>query len=399
MTDGVLIAGGGLAAQRCCETLRSRGYDSTIRVICEEPLAPYDRPPLSKAVLAGERDAVTLGFRDADWYAANEIDLLLGERAGAVDLPAAEVALESGYRLPYESLVIATGSRPRTLPGLDMIENAHTLRTVADSLALRADLDAGSRLVVVGGGFIGLEAAATARKLGVDVTVVEAAPQPLMRVLGPELGAWFAELHRAEGVEVLTETHISHFGTEAGRLEYVEVADGRRIDCAAMLVGIGIEPDTLWLDGSGLDPDGVRVDELGRTTASNVYAAGDAARPLDPATGEYHRTEHWEAAARQGAQVARTIIGDEPMKFALPSFWTDQHGLRIQTVGDATRADEVEIDGEKAERDFSVLMRRAGVPVAAMTVGRPRDLPRLRRLIEEAITTTEVNRDEVRAAG
>ncbi len=396
--DGVLIAGGGLAAQRCCETLRSRGFDGRIRVICEEPVAPYDRPPLSKAVLAGDRDPATLPFRTAEWYQEHAVELLLEERAQAIDLATATVELTSGAKLRYDSLVVATGSRPRTLPGLERFRNAHTLRTVADACALRDELTGNGRLVVVGAGFIGLEVAATARGRGVDVTVIEAASEPLMRVLGPDLGRWFADLHRAQGVELLTSTHVSRFGSGADAIEWVEVADGRRIACASLLVGIGIEPDTLWLDGSGLDPDGVRVDERGRTSAADVYAAGDACRPLDPNTGDYQRTEHWEAAAKQGAQVARTIVGDDPSPLALSSFWTDQYGLRIQTIGDATRADAVEIDGEPESRDFSAMMLRAGTPIAAMTVARPRALPELRRQIEAAQSTPEVTPDEVPAA-
>jgi 3-phenylpropionate/trans-cinnamate dioxygenase ferredoxin reductase component len=396
--DGLLIAGGGLAAQRCCETLRARGFDRPIRVICEEPRTPYDRPPLSKAVLYGERDPATLAFRPLTWYAERGIALLTSERARSLDLAAATLELASGSRLRYEQLVIATGSRPRTLPGLRGFRNAHTLRTVSDAIALRDELSIGGRLVVIGAGFVGLEVAATARRLGVDVTVIEAAREPLTRALGTELGQWFAELHRAEGVEVLTDTHVSRFGTGAGKIQWVEIPDGRRIECSSVLVGIGIEPDTLWLDGSGLDPDGVRVDDRGRTSAANVYAAGDACRPLDPATGEYRRTEHWEAAARQGAQVARTILDDDPVPFALSSFWTDQYGLRIQTVGDATGAERVEFDGEPSSRDFSVLMFRGRRPVAAMTVGRPRELPRLRHLIEASAREWKGAPDEIRAA-
>ena len=309
--DGVVIVGGGLAAQRCCETLRSRGFQGRIRVVCQEPRAPYDRPPLSKDVLAGEREPETLDFRPAEWYAKREIELLLGESASSLDTGEQRLMLASGANLQYEAALIATGSLPRNLPSLRGLRNAHTLRTIADAARIRDGLRRGGPLVVIGAGFIGLEVAATARGLGVDVTVVEAAPAPLMRVLPPELGNWFADLHRAEGVEVLLSAQIVGVGATKGRADWVELRDGRRIACDVLMVGVGIEPATRWLEGSGLAPDGVQADPSGRTAAPNVYAAGDAARPLNPRTGEYQRSEHWEAAAHQGAQAGRAMLGLE----------------------------------------------------------------------------------------
>lgn len=399
MKPGIVVAGGGLAAQRCCEALRSQGYEGRIRVICEEPLAPYDRPPLSKAVLAGARDAQTLAFRSSEWYSEHAIELELGERAASLNPVTRTFTLASGGLVHYEHAVICTGSRPRTLAGLERYTNVHALRSVADAHRLAKDLRPGARLVIVGAGFIGLEVAATARGLGADAVILEAAPAPLMRVLGPELGIWFAELHRAEGAEVLLDTRIEGFGGKPDRVEQVQLAGGRRIDCTAVLVGIGIEADTLWLEGSGLDPDGVRVDPRGRTSAPDVYAAGDAARVFSPASGAYERTEHWEAAAYQGAQVARTILGEEPLAPALPSFWTDQYGLRIRTVGDTSQGDEYEFDGDPASRDYSVTMLREGVAVAGMAVGRPRAIPELRKRIQNANAKQKGTADAVRAPG
>ncbi len=398
MSGGVLIAGGGLAAQRCCETLRSRGYEGQIRVICAEPLPPYDRPPLSKAVLAGSREPATLAFRDAGWYADHQVELLIGQRAVALDPLSRTVTLGSGHDLAYEHAVIATGSRPRCIPGLERFANIHTLRTAADAERLRPQLSPGKHLVVVGAGFIGLEVAATARARGAEVIVVEAAPAPLTRVLGAELGNWFADLHRSEGTEVLLSAQIAKFDGTGDRAEWIELSDGRRIECDAILIGIGIEPDTLWLEGSGLEPDGVLVDARGQSGAPGVYAAGDAARAFDPELGEYVRSEHWEAAARQGAQVARAILAQDPLPPALPSFWTDQYGLRIQTVGDTSRAGELAFDGDPGSRDFSVLMLREGVPVAGMAVGRPRAIPALRREINAVADDLERSEDEVLAA-
>jgi len=212
--------------------------------------------------------------------------------------------------------------------------------------------------------------------------VLEAAPAPLLRVLGPELARWFTDLHRAEGVEVVLRAQIATFGDGPAGAEWVQLADGRRRECDALLIGIGIEPATEWLAGSGLDTGGVRVDPAGRTAVPDVYAAGDAARTFNPATRAYERGEQWEAAARQGAQVARAILGLPRAPAALPSFWTDQYGLRIQLIGDARGADEVRIDGDPAGRDFEALILRAGTPVAGLGVGRPRALARLRTQLE-----------------
>src|ERR1035441_445032 len=199
---GVVIAGGGLAAQRASETLRRDGYDGAIRVIAREPHAPYDRPPLSKKFLTGELDERALEFRPQPWYAEHDVELLLGERAGGLDAPGREVLLAGGSRLPFEQLLIATGSAPRRLPGTERYENVYELRTRDDARALREALSTRPRLVVIGAGFTGLEVAATAKRLGASVTIIEAAPTPLEAILGPQLGEWFVDFHRREGIKV-----------------------------------------------------------------------------------------------------------------------------------------------------------------------------------------------------
>ncbi|MGE5409149.1 MAG: NAD(P)/FAD-dependent oxidoreductase [Syntrophothermus sp.] len=394
----MLIVGGGLAGQRCCETLRARGYEGPVRIVAEERERPYDRPPLSKAVLSGERGPDTLAFRPSDWYAENGVDLVLGDRAVALDPGIKTVTLASGEVLPYDTAVIATGSRPRRLPGTEAFANTHLLRTAEDAARLRDALAADARLIVVGAGFIGLEVAATARRLGCEVTVLEAAPSALGRVLMPELAEWFVDLHRAEGVEVHFSAHVSRFGEGNGGVEWVQLTDGSRLDCDALVLGIGIEPATEWLEGSGLETDGVRVDACGRTSAPDVFAAGDAARALNPVSGEHERSEHWEAAARQGTQVARAILGLEPLPPALPSFWTDQFGHRVQLVGDASRGDEVTISGDTAAPEFTALVRRDGVVVAGMAVNQPRSIPALRRQIEVSTRDEERTGSELPAA-
>jgi 3-phenylpropionate/trans-cinnamate dioxygenase ferredoxin reductase subunit len=398
MSDGIVIVGGGLAAQRCCEALRSKGFAGAIRIVGDEARAPYDRPPLSKAVLAGERGLEDLSFRPATWYADHGVDLLLGERAIALDPGRGTVTLASGALLRYDQAVVATGSRPRRLPGTEDFANTHLLRTAEDAIRLRDALVPETRLIVVGAGFIGLEVAATARRLGAEVTVLEAAPSALGRVLMPELANWFVDLHRAEGVEIVFSAHVARFGEAHGGVEWVQLTDGSRLDCDALVVGIGIEPATEWLEGSGLETDGVLVDACGRTAAPDVFAAGDAARVFNPISGRHERGEHWEAAARQGAQVARAILGIDPLPPALPSFWTDQFGHRAQLVGDAGAGDEVTISGDVAAPEFTAVVSRAGIPVAGLAVNQPRSIPLLRKQIEATAAHEERIQDGVPAA-
>jgi NADPH-dependent 2,4-dienoyl-CoA reductase/sulfur reductase-like enzyme len=378
---GILIVGGGLAAQRCAEVLRRRGYEGPLQIVCAEPEPPYDRPPLSKELLAGELPEDAVPYRPAWWYEEKRVELLLGARAEALDPVAGTVRLDSGSELPYEKLMIATGGAARRLPFLRGYENVHTLRTLDDARRLRVELVRGARLAVVGAGFIGQEVAATARRLGVEVTMIEATATPLASILGESVGEWFARLHRDEGVRVLTGTMLE--GARGnGRVEELVLADGTRLACDAVVVGVGTAPATGWLQGSGLEEDGVRTDAAGRTRLDGVFAAGDASIPFDPRFGVHARTEHWDAAAWQGAAVARAMLGEYPGTPPLPSFWSDQYGLRIQYVGHAHHSDGVVIDGDPGARDFEAVFTRAGLPVAALAVGRPRAIPALRKRIE-----------------
>ena len=387
MNDGIVIAGGGLAGQRCCETLRARGYEGPLRMVCAEADPPYDRPPLSKDLLAGKLEREALTLRPARWHDENGVQLLLGRRAARLDAAAHAIVLDDGERLPYERLLIATGSAPRRLPAAEGFENAYTLRTAADAESLRTELRPGSRLVVVGAGFIGLEVAATARELGVEVTVVEAAAAPLAAVLGAELGGWFAALHSDEGVDMRLATGLEELRGN-GRVEEVVLTGGERVACDVLLVGIGVRPDTGWLEGSGLPADGVPVDSGGRTAAPDVFAAGDAALPFDVRLGTHVRSEHWEAAVRGGQAAARAMLGLEPGRALPPSFWSDQYGIRVQYLGRSAGADSVAVDGDPAERDFAALWHRDGRPVAALLVGRPHALPEMRKRLANDEGTT-----------
>lgn len=390
---GIVLVGGGLASQRAAETLRRRGYDGPVRIVCAEPEPPYDRPPLSKQVLAGTASEDSVGFRAAEWYAENGVELLLGERAAALDAERRELVLAGGERLPFAQLLIATGGEARRLPFLAH-ENVHALRTLADARALRAELRPGTRLAIVGAGFIGQEVAATARRLGAEVTIVEALATPLAPILGEELGRWFADLHAEEGVRLLAGAMLAE-ARGGERVEELVLADGRTLECDVVVVGVGTVPATGWLRGSGLDERGVRVDVHGRTELPGVFAAGDASVPFDPRWRVHSRTEHWDAAAWQGAAAARAMLGEEPGAPPLPSFWSDQYGVRIQCVGHPHRGEEVVVDGDPAGRDFEAVFSCAGAPVAGLAVGRPRAVPALRKRIDNGARPGAAREEEL----
>jgi NADPH-dependent 2,4-dienoyl-CoA reductase/sulfur reductase-like enzyme len=383
--DGIVIAGGGLAAQRCAETLRREGYAGPIRIVCAERHRPYDRPPLSKQLLAGAHDGDTLAFRPDAWYAEHSIGLMLGVKAVALRPGERRVDLSNGRSLRYETLLIATGGRPRRLPALDGYRNVSTLRGLDEALSLRERLGTGAPLTLVGAGFVGLEVAATARARGLEVTVVEAAEAPLAGVLGPELGRWFTRLHEQEGVRMLTGRTLEHVQAN-GVVRSLRLSDGTVLPGGEIVVGIGVAPDTDWLAGCGLETAaGIPVDPYGRTGIPDVFAAGDAAATLEPTTGRHLPGSHWEAAARQGQRVARLMLGLDPGRAPVTSFWTDQYGLRIQYLGHSRGAEAVTIDGDLEARSFTATFTRAGRAVAALLVNRPRDLPAARALIEKGI--------------
>jgi NADPH-dependent 2,4-dienoyl-CoA reductase/sulfur reductase-like enzyme len=380
MSDGIVIAGGGLAAQRASETLRRLGYAGSIRMVCAEPHLPYDRPPLSKGVLTGELGDESVRFRPGAWYEDNAVDPLIDLSTTHLSTQERRVWLSDGTTLLYDQLLIATGSRPRALPMLAGYENVSELRTIDDAQRLRRALRAGMRLTVIGGGFIGMEVASTARKLGAEVAMIEAAPSPVFGVLGETLGTWFAQLHREEGVEVITDRTV--IGVSGDRtVSSLRLSDGRVIETDHVIVGVGVRPNVEWLAGSGLANGGVPVDVHGQTEGDGVFAAGDAAATYDYRVGRHVAGSHWEAAVRQAVRAARMMLGLEPGNVELTSFWTDQYGIRIQYLGNAQLADAIVIDGDPEDRNFTATFTHHAKPVAALLVDRPRSLPAMRKLI------------------
>ncbi len=400
----VLIAGGGLAAQRCCETLRRLGFDGRIVVLCEEPRHPYDRPPLSKTVLTENSESTDgrgLAFKSARWYVDNDVELMTGVAACELDAMTHTVGLRDGHRpgsstpsrLRYRALVIATGSRPRRLPALPLGSVVHELRTHDDALRLRGRLRDvhGGRLVVLGAGLIGMEVASSARALGLEVTMIEAGTTPLQRALPPALGHWIAGLHRSHGVDVRLERTVTCV-TLRRDTALLECDDGTIMSADTVLVAAGTGPATEWLADSGLGPGPILTDAGGRTSRPQVYAAGDVACYPDPYLGEPVCTPHWEAAARQGAAVARAIAGAPLLPPAPPMFWSDQYGRRIQLIGHAPHDCRIEIEGDPANgAPFTAWITNARTrrPAGVLLVDRPNALPAARRWIANGHTDTQ----------
>jgi 3-phenylpropionate/trans-cinnamate dioxygenase ferredoxin reductase component len=376
MTRGIVIVGGGLAAQRCCERLRRDGWDGPIRIVCAEPHPPYDRPPLSKAALAAP--AAPPAFRPDDWYAEHDVDLLLASRAGELDISARRVRLTSGKTVPYEQLLVATGADPVVPPLLTGYGNVHTLRDFEDAVALRAALGPGRRLAVVGAGFLGLEAAATARTIGTEVELIDIAPVPLSRVVPNEVGRWFEAVHREQGVNMHLGDGVAGVETNAGEILALSLTSGEIVPCDVVLVAVGVRPSTGWLGVDGA----LATDSAGRTVLPGVFAAGDAAAWPDPATGTPAWSQQWEAAAREGTAVAKAMLGLPGPRPATAFFWTDQFGIRVQQLGTHRDADTTTLDGDPDRRDFAITWRRDNRVIGGLLVDRPRELGSLRKLIE-----------------
>jgi NADPH-dependent 2,4-dienoyl-CoA reductase/sulfur reductase-like enzyme len=365
----VVIVGAGLAGSRCAETLRAKGFDGRVVLVGEEPTAPYERPTLSKEFLAGERDKVEL--REAEFWAERDIELVLGRRIESVDL----LHRSAGEGLDWDALVIATGARARRLP-FDVPAGVHTLRTVADAEALRGELSPGSRLVIVGAGFVGAEVASTARKLGAEVTVLDIARVPLERVLGPEVGGLLADRYRARGVDLRPGTGLARFVEDArGRVSAVALSDGSSVPCSSALVAVGAEPAVELVEA---DRGGIPTDACGRTALPGVYACGDVASAWRPSVSRRVRVEHWTSAAGQAASVARAIMGEERPYDDLPYFWSDQFGLRLQHVGHAEEWAAVDIEGDP-DSFTARYLDGEGRPRAALLANRPREVGALRR--------------------
>lgn len=352
----VLIVGAGLAGARAAETLRAEGYDGRVLLVGEEPVAPYERPALSKEFLAGKRDEASLLLRKPAFWEERGIELLLGRRVVSADPMGCVARTSRGDAVRFDQLIVATGARPRRLP-LAAPGGVHELRTLADAHALRSELVPGAHLVVIGGGFVGAEVASTAVGLGLHVTIVEAAPAPVARVLGDEVGLLLAERWRAHGVDVRLRTGVATIRADvAGRIDSVVLTDGSELRADAVLVGVGVEPAR---------------ELLPERPATHVHPCGDVVGP-----------GHWTAAALDGVAAARRVLG-LPLPATQPHYvWSDQFGLRLQVVGSPRPDDPFEIDGDGDS--FAVRYRDpTGSIHAALLANRPAEAAELRRRLAE----------------
>ncbi|MBS1895530.1 MAG: FAD-dependent oxidoreductase [Actinobacteria bacterium] len=388
----VVVVGASVAGVAACEALRAAGFGGEIVLVGEEPHSPYDRPPLSKQILSGGTTAAEIGLPAASRLAELQVASRLGCRAVGLDCSDRTVELEDGERLGFDGLIIATGSTANRLPW-QPAAGVHVLRTLDDALGLRREIGAARHVVVVGAGFIGLEVASSARALGIATTVLESAPAPLARILGEDVGARFAALHVAHGVDVHCGVEVTGFDLVGDRVSAVELAGAAPVEADLVVVGIGARPATAWLAGSGLAVDDGVVCDSHLRAAPGIYGAGDVARWDHPIFGSI-RVEHWSTAGDHARTAAANLVAeldgrpeDEKVADEIPYFWSDQFGIKIQMAGWVAGYEETHEfrDGERS----AVLFARDGRLVGAMTWSWPAQVARLRRAIAARTGWTE----------
>lgn len=383
--NSIVVAGDGAAGVAAAESLRREGYRGSLVLLGDEPALPYDRPPLSKQVLVGDWDADRTVLRAEEHYAELDIRLHHGQASG-LDLDGRLVQLADGAGLAFDALVIATGVRPRQLPEWQRLNGVHVLRGHPDVVGLRAAFEAGGKVVIVGGGFLGMEVAAAARTMGLEVTVVEPLAQPMIRQVGPEVAAVIAGLHRDHGVDLRLGVSVGEMLSEDDRVTAVALSDGTVVPADCVLVSIGAVPAVDWLRTSGLPlGDGVECDEYCKA-APGVYAAGDVASWINPRYGRRMRLEHRMNATEQGVAAAHNLIHGDVKPFApLPYFWTDQYNVKVQVHGVLPEGSEVTIEeGALGEDRFVALYRKDGVLTGVLGWNAPaRVLPYRKLMLEQ----------------
>jgi 3-phenylpropionate/trans-cinnamate dioxygenase ferredoxin reductase component len=383
MPETMVIVGASLAGGSAAVTLRQEGFEGRALLIGAEPQPPYERPPLSKEYLRSESSFEDALVQAPDFYDENGIETRFGVRATRVDAADKAVELDGGERLLYDKLLVATGGSNRRvpIPGIGL-EGIYGLRTVVDSERIRAEIAPGRKAVVVGMGFIGSEVAASLRQSGVEVTVVDRNTVPLRRVLGEEIGRVIEGIHRDHGTQLILKDTVAEF-EGVSRVERVTTARGRRIECDFAVVGLGVEPATELLAGTGVEIDnGIVVDEYCRTNVEGIYAAGDVANHYHPVFGRHIRIEHWQNALKQGPAAARNMLGEGGPYEEIPWFWSDQYEHNLQYAGFHTEWDELVVRGSLEERSFVAFYRKDGRVLAAVAIGRGRDLRRSVPLIK-----------------
>ncbi len=394
MTETIIIVGGGQAAYQIAASLRQEGFDGSTTMIADEPFLPYQRPPLSKAYLMGKADEASLPIREENFYEANRVEVLRGERVTAIDRQARKVQTASGQSLSYDRLALATGSRARTLPiaGADL-EGVVTLRTLADAHRLKHLMETAETLVVIGGGFIGLEVAASARVLGKQVTVIEAVPRLMGRAVAPATSAFFEDFQKSLGNTVHVSTKIARLGGDGSKVTHVELADGRLIAADAVVIGVGASVNMELAAQAGLEcGNGIVVDEFAVTSDPLIVAAGDCTEHPNRFAGGRFRLESVQNATDQGKIAAKSLLGQRVPYDSVPWFWSDQADVKLQMAGLPMGADAHVVRGDPASKRFSVFHFAGDRLVCVDSMNRPADHMLARRLIEAGISPT---RDQV----
>jgi 3-phenylpropionate/trans-cinnamate dioxygenase ferredoxin reductase component len=384
MADVFVIVGASLAGGTAAATLREEGFDGRVILIGEELTPPYERPPLSKEYFRGEVPFADALVRPEDFYASNAIETRFGTRAKRMDPIDKTIELSDADRIHYDKLLIATGSRNRRfpIPGLDL-EGIYDLRTIEDCDRIKKETSPGRRAAVVGMGFIGSEVASSLRQMAVDVVAVEGSKFPLARVLGEDVGHVMEHIHRDHGVEMIFEDRVSGFeGTD--HVECVVTQGGRRIDCDFAVVGVGVEPVTELVTGTGIDVDnGIVVDEYCRTNIDGIFAAGDVTNHYHPVFRQRMRVEHWHNALNQGAAAARNMMGRASVYDEIHWFWSDLYDHNLQYAGFHRGWDELVVRGSMENRDFIAFYVKEGIVAAAVGMNRGRDVRRTMSLIRQ----------------
>jgi 3-phenylpropionate/trans-cinnamate dioxygenase ferredoxin reductase component len=358
----VVIVGGGGAGDAAAFALRKKGFEGEVVILSADHNRPYDRPYLSKEFLRGEVELPKVFLHGEDEYSKEKIELRLNQRVVGGSLAGRTLALEGGEELSFDALVLGLGGTPRWLPGVPHSENVLTLRSLRDSQGIRTAVKQSSRVLLIGAGFIGAEVAASARQLGKEVLMVEAAPVPLSRALGQEVGEIYTSIHRSKGVDVRTGTKVEKWHTKGDRVDGVTLSDGRREEVDMVLLAVGIDPNLEIPKALGLpiEEAGVRVDE-GLKAADHVYCAGDIALHLHPVLGRKIRVEHWEVAKNQGRAIGAAIAGGDAPYTRLPYFWSDQYDVSLEYRGNASGDDHAVWRGDREALAFSVFYFRDGL--------------------------------------
>ena len=385
----ILIVGAGLAGVTCARELRKLGYAGSITLLSEEPDLPYDRPPLSKEFAKGEKSAEEILLVSEQEYSDLKIDLRTGIAATAIDVAAQSAELSDGNNLAWDKLLLAQGSQPRLFPGIDSAaKNIHYIRTIDDGRKLKSALSDGKRFVFIGGGVIGMEAAATAIQSGCQVTVLEALPGIMGRFFATEMQEYLSDYHRAQGVDLRLKVRLAEVSAQDSGEICITLEDGSTVEADELVIGIGVIPNTALAESAGIEVDnGILVDEFGESSATDIYAAGDVCRFSHPGYGDV-RWENWKHALEQAKCIAANMLGEKTAYNEVPWVWSDQYDLHIQGIGSHEGADQLVWRGEQSEGKFALIYLSQGQVIGATLVNQSRDKKPLIQMVANAMTVS-----------